>query len=88
MATSDVPAQPILQAARFGRRSSRGVLFGLSRLRLATVGAAFVVGAVSLVTSGPGGVIGTSPVWASALLVAYVPGQGRTLVEWAPVVWR
>jgi hypothetical protein len=37
-------------------------------------------------------VIGASPVCGSALLVAYVKVQGRSLVEWAPVVghwwWR
>jgi hypothetical protein len=38
---------PVLAGARFGRRSSRGVLFGLSRLRLAAVAGAFVFGAVS-----------------------------------------
>jgi hypothetical protein len=59
VANADTSAQPVLAAARFGRRSSRGVLFGLSRLRLATVAGAFVFGA--------------SPVWGSALLVAYVP---------------
>jgi hypothetical protein len=92
VATTDLSVQPVIAAARFGRRSRRGVLFGLSRLRLATVAGAFVLGAVSLVTSGPGGVIGASPVWGSALLVAYVQVQGRSLVEWAPVVghwwWR
>lgn len=62
MANADTSAQPVLAAARFGRRSSRGVLFGLSRLRLATVAGAFVIGA--------------SPVWGSALLVAYVSVQG------------
>jgi hypothetical protein len=48
-----------------------------TELRLATVAGAFVFGA--------------SPVWGSALLVAYVSVQGRSLVEWAPVVgnwWR
>lgn len=71
MANADTSAQPVLAAARFGRRSSRGVLFGLSR-RLATVAGAFIFGA--------------SPVWGNALLVAYVSAQGRSLVEWAPVV--
>ncbi|MFW6033927.1 MAG: SCO6880 family protein [bacterium] len=91
MAT-DTQAHPSLPAARFGRRSSRGVLFGMSLPRLATVAVAFVVGAGALVTAGPGGVVTTSPIWALALITAYVPVRGRTLVEWAPVVghwwWR
>jgi hypothetical protein len=77
---------------RFGRRSSRGFAYGMSKTRLATVAVAFLVFAAAMVTSRGFGVIVTAPVWGSALLVAYVPVQNRKLVDWVPVVghwwWR
>ena len=75
-------------AAEQGEAAFAGAAQG-SQQRVVGAG---VGGAVSLVTSGPGGVIAASPVWGSALLVAYGPVQGRSLVEWAPLVghwwWR
>lgn len=90
MTTTSTPAQ--VRTARFGRRSTRGVVYGLSALRLAVVAAAVLVATIALVAGGPPGLLWTLPAWGSGLLVAYVPVKGRTIVEWAPVVtnhlWR
>jgi hypothetical protein len=64
----------------------------MSRLRLVTEAGAFVFDAVSLVTLRAPRRDRRVAGWGSALLVAYVSVQGRSLVEWAPVVgnwwWR
>jgi hypothetical protein len=73
--------------ARFARRSTRGVLLGLSALRLASVAAAVVMVLVGLL-SGAGGVgllIGLvlAAPFGSA---AFVRVGGQPAVEWTPVV--
>ncbi len=75
-----------LTPVRFARRSGRGFAFGMSKTRLATVGVAFVVFAAAMVTSRGFGIVASSPVWAAALLLAYVPFHGRKVIDWAPVV--
>jgi len=75
-----------LAPVRFARRSSRGFAFGLSKAQLSAVGIAFMVFATAVVTSRGFGVVATSPVWGTALLVAYVPAQGRKIIDWLPVV--
>jgi hypothetical protein len=81
-----------VREVRFARRSARGWLYGMSKLRLAVVAAAAGVFTVSLVVAGPPGVATTAPGWGTALLVAYVPVAGRKVIDWAPVVlawwWR
>jgi hypothetical protein len=81
-----------LAAVRFARRSSRGFAFGMSKGQLAAAGVAFVVVVTAVVTSRGYGVVATAPVWATALLVAYVPVSGKKIIDWLPVVlhwwWR
>jgi hypothetical protein len=64
----------------------------MSKSRLAVVAGAFVVFTVSLLLAGPSGVVTTSPLWGSALVVAYAPVRGRKIVDWLPVIvnwwWR
>jgi hypothetical protein len=88
MATSAGTGQ--LAPVRFARRSSRGVAFGMSKSQLAATAVAFVVFAAAMVTSRVGGVVVSSPVWGTALLVAYVPVHGRKIIDWLPLVlhWR
>jgi hypothetical protein len=70
---------------RFGRRSTRGLLLGLSTPRVVALAAAVVVLVTALYLRGPGGVAWTSPVWGFALLAALLPVEGRYAAEWVPV---
>ncbi|MDQ0375951.1 SCO6880 family protein [Cellulomonas humilata] len=73
------------RTVRFGRRSTRGVLLGLSAPRLAAVGFAFLVVVPAIYTAGLSGVAMTSPAWGLALASAFVSVAGRRAVEWVPV---
>src|SRR5918996_611080 len=92
MTTTEATARSGPRPVRFARRSTRGWLYGMSKPRLAVVAAAIAVFVVALLIAGPQGVLATSPGWASALAVAYVPVHGRKVVDWLPVVghwwWR
>lgn len=82
MTTTDQTAP---RTVRFGRRSTRGVLLGLSGPRVAAVGLAFLIVVPSVYLAGLSGVVLTSPVWGVALAAAFVSVAGRRAVEWVPV---
>ncbi len=71
---------------RFGRRSTRGLLLGLSTARCLSVGAAIGVLVVGLVSGGGIGLVASGIVWVPLLAVAFVSWKGLALVEWVPVV--
>ena len=71
---------------RFGRRTTRGLLLGLSTPRCASIGSAVTVAVVGLVIDGGAGLIVSAIVWAPLLASVFVTSQGSPLVEWAPVV--
>ncbi len=81
--TTDTPPGP--RTVRFGRRSTRGVLLGLSVPRLVAAGAALVVLVPAVYAAGPAGVIATAPMWALAVAAAFVTVAGRNAAEWVPV---
>ncbi len=81
--TTNPPAQ--VRTVRFGRRSSRGVILGLSTARLAAIGAAVCVLVPAVYLAGMTGVLLTSPVWGAATASAFVTIGGRRAVEWVPV---
>ena len=62
--TSDPNAQ--VGTVRFGRRSSRGVILGLSAARLAAIGTSVCVVVPAVYLAGMPGVLWTSPVWGAA----------------------
>lgn len=74
-----------LRTVRFGRRSSRGVILGLSVARLAAIGVAICTLVPAVYLGGMPGVLWTSPVWAGALASAFVVVADRRAVEWVPV---
>jgi hypothetical protein len=76
---------PATRTVRFGRRSSRGVLLGLSAPRLAAVAAAFIVVLPAVYAGGMQGVVVTSPLWCAVLASAFVTVGGRRAVEWTPI---
>lgn len=92
MTATELTTEPATREVRFGRRSTRGWLYGMSKLRLAVVVLAVVLFAASLAVAGPAGALTTSPMWGSALVVTYAPVHGQKVVDWLPVVvhwwWR
>ncbi len=74
-----------LRTVRFGRRSSRGVILGLSAARLTGIGFAVCVLVPAVYIGGITGVVWTSPLWGSALASAFVTIAGRRAIEWVPV---
>src|SRR4051794_2708793 len=85
MTTTVRAEHPQHGTVRFGRRSSRGLLLGLSTPRVAAVASAVLVVVTCLYVAGPPGLLLSSPAWASLLAGAYVPVAGRRAVEWLPV---
>jgi hypothetical protein len=74
-----------LRTVRFGRRSSRGVILGLSASRLAAIGVAVCTLVPAVYLAGISGVIWSSPVWLLAVASAFITVADRRLVEWLPV---
>jgi len=81
--TSAVPAGPA--PVHFGRRSSRGLLLGLSTARCVTAAAAIAVVVLGLVAGGAVGLVASALVWGPLLGATFVTWQGLALSEWVPV---
>ncbi|WP_407343549.1 SCO6880 family protein [Pengzhenrongella phosphoraccumulans] len=84
------PARPTengetARTVRFGRRSSRGVLLGLSTARVTAIGVALLVAVPAVYLGGMSALVWTAPAWGSALGLAFVWVGGRRAVEWVPV---
>ena len=73
-------------AVRFGQRSTRGLLLGLSAARCLCAGTAVCVVVLGLVAGGGVGLLASGLVWVPLLAATYVSWQGLALCEWAPVV--
>jgi hypothetical protein len=71
---------------RFGQRSTRGLLLGLSVARCLSAGTAVCVVVLGLVAGGGIGLVASGLVWLPLLVATYVSWQGLALCEWAPVV--
>ncbi|PVU84439.1 hypothetical protein DDP54_00930 (plasmid) [Cellulomonas sp. WB94] len=85
IATARPAATPTTGTVRFGRRSTRGVLLGLTAPRLVALAFAVIVVIPAVYLDGLGGVLVTSPVWGLALATAFVTVAGRRAAEWVPV---
>ena len=73
--------------ARFPRRPTRGVMLGLSGLRLASVALAVVILLFWLLSLGGALGFGVGVLLAAPLVgSSFVTIGGRTVVEWAPLV--
>ena len=69
---------------RFARRSSRGLILGLSGLQVACIAAAATVALPALFTAGGTGLLITSCVWVTLLAVAFAPWEGQPAVQTLP----
>ena len=75
---------------RFGRRSTRGLLLGLSTARCISAGAAVAALVLGLVAAGGVGLVASGVLWVPLLAATFVTWQGLALIEWVPVVsfWK
>jgi hypothetical protein len=83
-AVTDLQAAP--PTVRFAKRQNRGMLLGLSTLRVVSLGAALAVLVIGLVAGGILGATAAAIVWAPLAAAAFIAWRGRPAVEWAPVV--
>ena len=89
MATQHPPApEQQLSPVQFSRLAHRGILLGLSISQLIVLGIGVVTVVATIYTGGGMGLVWTSPIWLSCLLLAVVPVGGRKLVDWLPIVSR
>jgi hypothetical protein len=76
------------ELVRFGRRQTRGLLLGLSGIRVAAIVFALACLVGPLFLAGAVGAVLAMPLWASALTAAFVRWNGRPAVESVPVVGK
>lgn len=81
-----------LDPVSFSRLSSRGIILGLSATQVVAMTFAVVTFVSSLYLAGGRALIWSSPLWATAVALTWVPVGGRKTVEWLPVAlhwgWR
>ncbi|WP_425442568.1 SCO6880 family protein [Streptomyces colonosanans] len=73
---------------KFPHRSRRGILFGLTLPQLLCVSGALALLLVMVISTGLLGAIALSPLWAAVVVVVAIRRQGRSLIDWAPIVAR
>lgn len=83
MSTSAEAPQP---TARFGLHPGRGLLLGLSAIRLSACGLAVALLVFGLVAAGAVGLAVTAPLWVGLSAGAFVNWHGQPAIEWAPSV--
>ncbi|WP_372454250.1 SCO6880 family protein [Streptomyces tardus] len=76
----------------FPRRSTRGILLGLSMPQLLVAGVALTLLVVTTVTTGLLGALALTPLWAALAVLVAARRHSRSLIDWAPAalrfVWR
>lgn len=83
---TDRPAShPGPATVRFGRRSTRGLILGLSTPRCVSAGVAVGMVVVGLVAAGGIGLVLSGMVWIPLLAGTFVTWQSKPIVEWVPV---
>jgi hypothetical protein len=73
---------------KFPHRSRRGILLGLTLPQLLLTSCALALLLVTVVSTGLLGVIALIPLWAVVAVLVAVRREGRSLIDWAPVVVR
>jgi hypothetical protein len=71
---------------RFGRRQSKGVLLGLSGIRLVAIGAALTALTLAMFTFGVSGLVLAGPIWVPLLASAFVRWNGQAAIEALPTL--
>ena len=70
---------------RLSRRSRRGVMMGLGKLRLATLASGVPLLVTALLTAGVSALLLAIPVAGALVAAVFLPVAGRPAVEWLPV---
>ncbi|KUN02141.1 hypothetical protein AQI95_29160 [Streptomyces yokosukanensis] len=83
---SDIAISPA--TVKFPHRSRRGILLGLTLPQLLLVSGALALLLVTVVTTGLLGAVALAPLWATAAALVAIRRQGRSLIDWAPIVAR
>ncbi|MFE7119832.1 SCO6880 family protein [Streptomyces sp. NPDC057654] len=85
---SDLSAAPAPVTVKFPHRSRRGILLGLSLPQLTLVSLMLALLLATVVSTGIAGALALTPLWAAAGVLVAVRRQGRSLIDWAPIVVR
>ncbi|MFK0121640.1 SCO6880 family protein [Streptomyces sp. NPDC090994] len=83
---SELSIAPV--TVKFPHRSRRGILLGLTLPQLLLVSGALALLLVTVVSSGLLGAVLLAPLWAAVASLVAVRRNGRSLIDWAPVVVR
>lgn len=73
---------------KFPTRSRRGILLGLTLPQLVLVSSALALLLVTVVAAGLVGALTLTPLWIAAAVLVGVRREGRSLIDWAPLVAR
>ncbi|WP_326777077.1 SCO6880 family protein [Streptomyces sp. NBC_01445] len=73
---------------KFPHRSRRGVLLGLSAPQLIVVAVTGLLLLAVLLSAGVTGALNLIPLWALVLAAVFMRHRGRSLADWAPIVFR
>ncbi|OAR25891.1 hypothetical protein A8W25_10235 [Streptomyces sp. ERV7] len=77
-----------LLTVKFPHRSRRGIMLGLSLPQLAAVSLTLALLLVTVFTTGLIGAVLLAPLWITTAVLVGVRRQGRSLIDWAPLVAR
>ncbi|NYV73297.1 SCO6880 family protein [Streptomyces sp. UH6] len=83
---SEVSVAPV--TVKFPHRSRRGILLGLSLPQLVLASMALGTLLVTVMTTGLIGAIVLTPLWAAITALIAIRRDGRSLIDWAPIVSR
>ncbi|WP_405637019.1 hypothetical protein OHU25_11270 [Streptomyces sp. NBC_00117] len=83
---SPQPDGPV--AVKFPHRSRRGVLLGLSAPQLIVVAVTGLLLLAVLLSAGVTGALKLIPLWVLVLAAVFMRHRGRSLADWAPIVFR
>lgn len=83
---SDLSVAPV--TVKFPHRSRRGILLGLTLPQLVLVSCALALLLVTVISTGLLGAIALAPLWAAVAALVTVRRNGRSLIDWAPIVTR
>ncbi|MFF8918286.1 SCO6880 family protein [Streptomyces sp. NPDC015032] len=83
---SDLSVAPV--TVKFPHRSRRGILLGLTLPQLVLVSCALALLLVTVTSTGLLGAIALAPLWAAVAALVTVRRNGRSLIDWAPIVTR
>ncbi|MFG3384055.1 SCO6880 family protein [Streptomyces sp. NPDC047999] len=83
---TDLSIAPV--TVKFPHRSRRGILLGLSLPQLVLVSASLALLLVTVVATGLLGAVALAPLWAASAALVAIRRNGRSLIDWMPIVAR